>query len=179
MGDLFSPSDQVPPYFSTGSRNSAGASVGGGSVNAMSAAVAWGAANLALFAPFVLGAPFTVQKMWWVNGATVGTNHVDVGIYDSQGNQILHSGSTLTSGVSVLQSVSVTATTLNPGLYYAAMAMDGTTDRVRVFTASLQLLRAGGLLQMSTAFPLPAPAVFAQSTTAQLPFIGITSETVI
>lgn len=42
---------------------------------------AWAAASKALFFPLSLLEPFTVAKAFWCNGATVGTDSIDLGIY--------------------------------------------------------------------------------------------------
>lgn len=181
MSDLPTFMDYSKTTFSTLSPECLAVEVLVTGTNNFAATNAWTSANLALFVPWKLGSIYIVNKMFWGNGATVGTNHVDVGIYDIQGNQLVHSGSTLTSGVSVVQSVSLTATTLYPGLYYIAMAMDGTTDTIQSNTAnSVAHLRAMGILMQTTAFPLPATATLVGNTvSSKVPFIAVTSGTII
>lgn len=144
-------------------------------------ATAYTSANLAQYVPFLVGYPMTVQKMFWENGATVGTNHVDVGIYDSQGNQLTHSGSTLTAGATTTQSISVTAVTLQPGLYYMAIAVDGTTDTFLSwsFTTSFSYTRMLGIYQQATAFPLPATATFAVNSQTNSQMFGLTTKSIV
>lgn len=178
IGDL---QDYVLTTISPGHHNSMGIELGGSSgvLNA-GAAAAWPASNLALFIPFKIGFPYLVNQVLWVNGTTVGTNHVDVGVFDSQGNKLVSTGSTLTAGVSVFQSVNVTDTILERGIYYMAMAMDGTTDTIqRTASPLLPLLRSWGMYAQSTAFPLPAAATFAVLANAYLPQFAITSSAVI
>lgn len=38
-------------------------------------------ANTAILAPIYLVEPFVVAKAWWANGATVGTDSIDIGVY--------------------------------------------------------------------------------------------------
>lgn len=144
------------------------------------AGIIWPSSNIAIFVPVKIGYPVTIIKMYWGNGNVVGTNSVDVGIYDSQGNQLVHSGSTATSGASAIQSVSITSTTLEPGLYYLAMAMNGTTDKVFADNSSpVSFYRAVGIYNQSTAFTLPSTATYVGATSAYLPFIGATTKSTI
>ena len=140
---------------------------------------AWPTANKAIFLPFRIAYPSTVVKMFWINGSTVGTNHVDVGIYDSQGNQLVHSGSTLTSGASAVQSVDIADTLLQRGLYYMAMVIDGTTDTTNRAIPAAAACNAVGLQEMTSAFTLPATATYAAPTSAWLPGIFATLQTTI
>ncbi len=59
-------------------------------------------------------------------GATV-TGTVDVGIYDSGGNLLIHSGATAPTANTV-SSITFTSTTLNPGRYIMAMTPSNSTD---------------------------------------------------
>lgn len=139
------------------------------------AAAVWPTANLAFFIPFRIAYPYLAQKMFWNNGATVGTNTIQVGIYDDQGNQLVISTATTTSGANVLQSVSITPTLLQRGLYYMAMVMNGATDIVWRTIPPIPLARAWGVYTQVSAAPLPSPATFAGSATAYIPFLGLTS----
>lgn len=180
MSDIATLIDYQLPVVSSFGRNSLGPLLVG--VNAtLPAASAWSSANLAVFIPIMIGSTYTAVKMFWINGATVGTNHVDVGVYDSQGNQLVHIGSTLTAGASVIQSVDTTDITISPGLYYLAMVMDGTTDTVlQGGGGNLVIPLTGGAKIQATAFPLPSPAIYASFATAtNIPFFGMTSSTVI
>lgn len=141
---------------------------------------AWPLANLALFVPFTIAVPTTIVKIMWVNGATVSGN-VDVGLYDSQGNRLVSSGTTAQTTVSVVQPVDTTDVTLQPGVYYMAMAMDNTTGTTRKFTTgSTALCRAVGVYQQVSAFPLPSSATFATASTSDfIPVFGITGRIVV
>lgn len=178
MSDFPSAIDYSFPSISTVTTNSILLPILGVSNNSTTS-TAWTSANLAIYIPFTIAHPFTPSKMWWINGVTVGTNNVDVGIYDSQGNQLFHSGSTLTSGVSVSQSVSVSSLTLQRGTYYFAMAMDGTTDVLAQISIGAVFSRAFGVLQQATAFPLPATATFATMTAVRFPIVGVTIQGVV
>lgn len=143
-------------------------------------AAAWPAANLAIYIPFRVAGIAIATKIFWYNGATVGTNSVDVGIYDAQGNKLVSSGSTLTAGVSSLQSADITDTTLRRGLYFMAMAVNGTTDTFsRASSVDVRHLRGVAMYQQATAFNLPTTAVFAAVTNAYLPHVFITQQVTI
>lgn len=133
------------------------------------AGAAWPAANRAFFVPFATARYITVKQMAWQNGSTVSGN-LDVGIYDIDGNQLVHSGSVAQSGISAAQIADITDTALDPGQYFMAMAVDNTTGLYfRVSNADAQLLQVFGMQQMDTAFPLPSTATFANPATAYLP----------
>lgn len=140
---------------------------------------AWPTANKAFFIPVRISVSVIILKMLWFNGTTVGTNNVDVGIYDNQGNKIVSSGSILTSGTSSFQEANITDTTIEPGLYYMAMAMDGTTDTVRRQTDAVPEGSFYGILEQASAFNLPANATFAAHSAAYIPYIGMTNKTLI
>jgi hypothetical protein len=96
----------------------------------------------AALAPFSLGAPYTLQRWFWQNGATVGTDYMSVGIYDD--NAILRYASprTLTAGSSVGQFVA-------PGNYAAnVLKLSDSTDSATYTTASCTL-KAGMLYLLS------------------------------
>ncbi len=114
--------------------------------------------------------------MFVFNGGTASGN-VDVGIYDAFGNKMVTMGTTAQAGTSALQTFDITDTTLNPGNYYMACAMDGTTGTALRYTlGSLQVVRATGVLSQSTAFALPTTtATFAAAQDNYIPLMGVTS----
>lgn len=121
-------------------------------------------ANLAIYTPFSLPFNYPVMRVWWYNGATITTTNVDMGIYTSDGTKIYSTGSTTQSGASALQYV-----TVSPDImlyagerYYLAWTCDNTTNRSNGITmGDAGGGRAYGLLQQSSALPLPATATFA------------------
>jgi hypothetical protein len=121
----------TPPMVTFASRCSLGM------VRSISGAAATGvspwsnAANALLAFPFVLEAPTTFYRGFWVNGSAAGGNS-EVGIWDEDYNKICTTGSVAGSGNSVPQSTAFTGGVfgsygLPPGLYYAGMAHDATT----------------------------------------------------
>lgn len=134
---------------------------------------AWPAANRAIYIPFQVYGPLVAYKLSVFNGATVSGN-IDIGIYDGPGNRLVSAGSTAMSGGSVLQSVDITDTTLYPGNYYMALAVDNTTATfIRLTGSVLQFFGAAGVYSQSTAFALPATATFAACLNAYVPIIVI------
>ena len=142
-------------------------------------AAAWPTANKAYYIPVSIYSPVTIVKMFVVNGATASGN-IDVGIYDAGGARLVSIGTTAQSGTSAIQEFNITDTTLSPGLYYLACAMDNTTGTVEVWNPSIAIARSLGIVEQTTAFALPATATFAAlSGTFRVPFIGATRRAVV
>lgn len=138
----------------------------------------WPAANRAILIPFDISESYTVKKLGWINGATVSGN-VDVGIYDTNLTRLVSAGSTAQGSISVVQEVDVTDTTLPPGSYYMAMAMDNTTGRVLRSVANHLDTASVGVAQMAAAFPLPATATLAEPVNDYTPLIAVSSRTLL
>lgn len=173
---------KLPPLVTihTYSRECIGDHLVNGSLFASSLSRAWPSANLAMYLPFTLEARCLVRKLFHVNGTTASGN-LDVGIYDERGTRIVSAGSTAQSGTSAIQEFDIADTELGPGGFYLAMAMDGTTGTSIAMGVALGALamRAAGVLQQSSAFPLPANATFAQMGQAFVPYFGATTRAVI
>lgn len=129
------------------------------------ASAAYPLANLALFFPFVLSAGLLVKKVAWFNGTAVSGN-VDMGVYDQVGARLFSTGSTVQSGTSTKQEVDITDYYLTPALYYFALACNNTTATFLRSLVSQELARVLGCVEMTTAFPLPATATYAQMARA-------------
>lgn len=110
-----------------------------------------------------------VYKMGIGAGATA-TGNFDVGIYDSQGVRLVSSGATA-KGTSTEHILDVTDTRIGPGLYYLALAANGTNNYIMATAASVQFARLFGILQMASAYTLPTTATFAAVSAANIPFI--------
>jgi hypothetical protein len=140
-----------------------------------SASAAWPSANLAIFVPWQLARRVTVYKLATGAGATAAGNF-DIGIYDAGGNRIVSSGSTA-KGSSVEHVIDIADTKIGPGLYYLAMSANGTNNYVLLTPSGtspvpLQKVRLYGVLNMATAFVLPATATFAAATNGVVPNIA-------
>ncbi len=179
MSDLTAFADYTRATISTASSESLFSDMIIATGNTFNSTGAWPLANLALYMPFLVGAPITIVKLFWNNGATVGSNNVDVGVYDSQGNQLVHSGSTATSGANVLQIVDITDTTLLPGVYYVAMSCNGTTDTFGRTNPTAPLARICGQYEQTSAFALSSTATFAASSRSYIPYIGMSLQVTI
>lgn len=135
-------------------------------------------ANGAIFVPFRIPRPLTVQSFSLQNGTAVAGN-IDMGIYTPGGTRLVSTGSTAQAGISVTQTVAATATRFGPGLFYMALAMsNAATARILAqnFTPN-DMAQMLGLATMAAAFPLPATAVFASVGVANLfvPQFGLTA----
>lgn len=137
----------------------------------------WPSANRAIFIPFVVSAPWLVARLLVVNGSAASGN-IDVGIYDTSGNRLVSAGSTAQAGTTAAQFFDITDSTLAPGVYYFALALDNTTGAVLSVAPVVARVSALGVLSQSTAFPLPATATFAAAQDAYVPMIGASGRTV-
>ena len=140
---------------------------------------AWPAANRAIAYPFVLCAPITFTTLFAMLGAT-NSGNFDVGIYAADGTKIISAGATaMNAGASVPQLITVTSTTIGPGLYYCAMAVDNTTATLQNFQIGTVLTNVGligcGCAQMASAYVLPATFTFAQIAANYLPWCGVST----
>ena len=104
------------------------------------------------------------------NGSTASGN-IDVGIYDLGGAKLVSIGSTAQAGTSAYQVFDITDTTLYPGQYYMAVAMDGTTGTLVRWSPGAQECRNLAMQQMASAFPLPATATFASVASSYIPWV--------
>jgi hypothetical protein len=88
---------------------------------------AFSAANGIEAFPFMLQAPTTFYKGFWVNGSSAG-NESAVALYDADYNLLVETNSTTGTGAAVPQAAAFLSTlTLPPGLYYCALAHETTT----------------------------------------------------
>ena len=134
-------------------------------------------ANKAFYIPLRLPFRFCVRRVFVANGATASGNF-DVGLYSPGGARIFSIGSTAQSGTNVLQYVTLASEKLLvPGSYYLAIAHSNTTGTyLRVnYAAASNRGRICGMLEQTSALPLPSPATFAQLTAMYLPLFGLTS----
>ena len=147
---------------------------------------AYPVANLAILIPFVLAVPFTVVKMFTLNGATVSGN-LDVGIYTNEGGaspvlcKIVSMGSTIQAGVSDIQELDIADTQLPSGSYYMALVLDNVTGTFfRSLIENASIAAACGVRFKTTAFPLPATiTVLDDAQTHYMPVFGLTGRLVI
>lgn len=143
--------------------------------NAGVASTSWPAANLALFVPMRVGRPEVIYKLAVGAGSTAAGNF-DVGVYDAQGNLLVSSGATA-KGASTEHVIDIADTLVGPGIYYLALAADGTNNYV-MHTPSgtspvpLQKQRLYGTLEAASAYTLPSAVTFAACTNVGIPMIA-------
>lgn len=168
--DFPAPGSFAPSYVPTLSRYGAAMEFGGVSV-----AVIAMVANRAIYTPMWLPWHYPVRRVYWVNGTTASSN-MDFGIYTADGERLYSTGSTAQSGTSVAQYVTPSSPLLlTPGLYYFALACNGTTSRAfGAGSLTLTLSRTSGILQEDTALPLPAAMTPAAIATGIIPLCGVT-----
>lgn len=134
--------------------------------------------NQAYYVPFHIFDRAYVAKQMFASTGTTGTGHFDLGIYDSQGNRLVSSGSTAHGATTGLQMVNITDTTLQPGQYWMAFVSDSATDTFTRATPSFQAVRGLFIRTQASAFTLPDPATFAIPTVITgLPMFGLTNRT--
>jgi hypothetical protein len=129
-------------------------------------------ANLATFVPFSIATAITALRLFSVNGAAVAGN-IDVGIYDTGGVRLASAGSTAQAGINAVQYFDIVDLGLQPGSYYAAIAVDGILATLLTYNLAADRLTALGLVQQAAAFPLPANAVFAAFAQTAVPIFGL------
>lgn len=134
-------------------------------------------ANLAIYIPVLVMWPYTVQRVFWVNGSTITSTSADFGIYTAEGTRIYSTGSTAMAGASDLQFVTPTAFTLSPGAYYFGWSCNNTTNRAYGGAPPALGDRLGGVLAESSAFPLPATMTPAAVANPLYPLCGVTRTT--
>jgi hypothetical protein len=140
---------------------------------------AWPANNRAFFVPFSIWEPIAVTYMFIWNITASG--NIDLGIYTIDGTRLASTGSTALSGNNTTQGVALSLE-LAPGRYYMGVACSTTGYTAAIQSTSLVELtrcRAGGCVQMDTAFPLPATATFAELTSAYVPMFGLSTRSFI
>ena len=141
-------------------------------------ASAWPTANKAIFIPFPVYYPTTIVKMFVENGGTVSGN-IDVGVYDRGGAKNVAKGSTAQSGSNAIQEFDITDTLLMPGMHYLTVAMDNTTGQLQRWSPSSPILRAMGCKEATSSFALPTSVTLAALSSSYIPYVAVTSKTVI
>lgn len=134
---------------------------------------AW-VANLAVYVPFTVPIPVTVYEFWHNNGTLTTAYNVDYGIYNLDFTKVQSLGSTAgtTTASAVVNSTTWTDLVLEPGTYYMAFASDSTRNFI-CSNDAIGLNQSAGIMEQTTAFALPSPAVPAIYTRAFVPQFGI------
>jgi hypothetical protein len=173
------PIARVPNRFilSTNSPHSIGVELSNVGLTATTAN--WPTASLGIFVPLSINQPVTVLQMFVENGASVNGS-IDVGIYTVSGSLMVSSGSTAHAGTAAIQSFDIANTTLNPGLYYLACAINvASAAHILRYAPTATIGRAFGIAVQAAAFPLPASATLTNLATGYIPAIYATLSTTI
>jgi hypothetical protein len=145
---------------------------------------AWQVANAALLIPFTLTKQATFVEAFWYNGATV-TYNVDVGVYDTGGNLLGHTGSIVSSGTSAIQIAALTASfKAGPGSFYLAIVASSTSMTFTgVTTASITMLQAMGCAYIAASdLPLATGKTIASLSPvgfSRVPMFGVSTRSVL
>jgi hypothetical protein len=126
-----------------------------------------GVAGTVYYSEIVLDAPKRVTGIGLLNGTTVGTDDLIVGLYDEGGHLIANSAlaGTLGAGADAFQEVALTAPiNLPAGRYFVASQFEGTTHQTQRIAASTYRNRAGSVA--GTFGTLPATITPPTSITA-------------
>ncbi len=133
----------------------------------------WVAINRIIYVPFSLNRTVTAYRLFWLNGATVGTNNLQAGVYDQNFARMIAGTSTLSAGANICQFDNITDTVIGPGRFYMALWGSGVTMTVlRTSTASSA---GGGVYYETAAGGLPATAtpVSPATTALFIPVFGL------
>lgn len=93
----------------------------------------WFVNNQAVYIPIALPARFTVARFYVANGAAV-SGTMDIGLFDSEGNKLISTGSAAPTGTSVVQYVDVTDRSFPAGNYFLGLVISTTASRVAMST---------------------------------------------
>lgn len=177
MADFSSTVSVPPKEITSASKWSAfQAATAAGVVTATPASTNWPSANLTIYVPFAIPFDFNVRRVFWINGAST-TGNADLGVYTRAGGKLFSTGATSRTGTSVVQYTSLsTPFMLSPGDYYMALsATSGSGAFIRFAPSILSDLRLVGLLQQTSANPLPATATYAALGQSYWPLFGLSS----
>lgn len=134
-----------PLYLSTFTRNGIEGPYWATGVNVPTSAT-YAAANRIYFSPFHVGEagrPYSLSRWWWLNGATVGTDYIQVGIYDQDFNLFKASPRTLSAGTANQIQYA------NPGIHGTNITAGSDSTDATVYTTASVTLEAGVLYLMS------------------------------
>lgn len=143
-----------------------------GTITGVVAAAGWPAASTAILCPFVVRSPCVVTNIAWWNGTPSG--NVDAGVYDMAGNLLVSVGGVAQTGANAIQSADVTDTPLKAGTYFMALVIDNTTGQNLKVAATAPWLRASGVVEVASAYPLPSgPVTMSPPSAAFGPWLAV------
>lgn len=143
------------------------------------ATATWPAANLGIFIPLYVRAPFVAQQVEWVNGTVVSAPSMEVALYNEAGTvKMATSGVVTQAGSGVPQAVTITGGIIVPrGRYWMGMVVSNNTSGMMRYTGAAALTDLHKFIGNSeTALggtALPATITFAAASQAYVPFMGL------
>ncbi len=170
--ELFPPDAPLFVYTSSVRYSAARHLVGLNATTGTFASAAWPSANLAIYVPLLLDAPYPVKRVWWINGATASEN-VDLGLYKASGTREYSTGAVAQAGINALQYVTADLL-IPPGEYYLGLSLSSATATTFSTAFLVTHLRMAGCLQQASAHVLPASMTGAVMTFAYYPLFGLT-----
>lgn len=136
------------------------------------------AADRALAYQFCTCDTILVRKLWWMNGTTVGTDTVQVGVYSEAGTTKIISGTAATTaGANLVQEDDITDVELPGGRYWLVIVQNGVTSTPMSYATPAAIMRSIGCAQMAAARPLPATFSPAAVAGAVFPHFGLAGRT--
>ena len=143
----------------------------------------WPSANLGIFVPFQLIAPYPVTKLWWLNGS-VAAGNVDCGIYVvnltdglATATLVASAGSTAQAGTLAVQVVTLgTSILLPPGNYELGLACSLATARMANVPMGIQVMRMCGCSQQASSVPMPGTQSETAIGQAYWPIFGMSND---
>jgi hypothetical protein len=158
----------------SGWRSVAIAIQGGGSLS-----TGWFGANVGIILPMILTDPFLVSQVGWENGATLSGN-IEVAWWNSTlSAAYVTTGSVVQAGVSTMQTVDVTDTTIPAGTSYVVFIASSATSTVRTVGTSARTSQVGGIRQFSGAVPITTITPAQASSTTLVPLVAFSSRAVL
>jgi len=148
----------------------------------VAASATYPGAQRANYYPIVIPTACIAYRVFWLNGATVGTDTVQVGIYndndagdDGPGTAIVRGTATTSAGANVCQFDNITDTVIPAGRIWLAIWASGTTTTLfRVAPGATLVKGTGGYQETGLAGGLPATATPA-TMSAYIPIFGFTT----
>jgi hypothetical protein len=137
------------------------------------ASTTWPTANRALFIPFALDAAGIIPSLYIANGAAVSGN-VDVGIYSASFQRLASAGGVTQTGTNNTQILGLSGVALTAGAYWLALVLDNLVGTIMCM-GSLAGAQAEqiGIVEVATAYPLPAAVTPATPTMTILPLVTL------
>lgn len=138
------------------------------------ASSAYPAANLALYVPIIVTSTVTAYETWVETGTLTTSNGTEIGLYDTAGNRLFTTATTVASASTLVNSSGMTDYVISPGQYYLAFGCDGTRNFLATTLAAGSYQAIGCMEQTGlTGANLPTTWTAAVYTRAYLPLFGL------